>query len=214
MSSFFPRVLSRLVKEGEARWIRLISLTYLDAAGATRSWDAVHRTTTPMADLRTNAEEVIKRTPDAVAILAMLHSKIEDPSIVLVRQFRPPLDAHTIELPAGLVDAGESPQCAALRELREETGYIGVARSASPPLALSPGLASETVSVVYIDVDMSLPANANPVAEPDEGEYVERIVVPVRGLGKELDRREQAGDVVFAAVRTLALGMELGQGRL
>jgi 8-oxo-dGTP pyrophosphatase MutT (NUDIX family) len=43
---------------------------------------------------------------------------------VLEKQYRPPLGKMVIEVPAGLVDAGESPEEAAVRELREETGYI------------------------------------------------------------------------------------------
>ena len=43
-------------------------------------------------------------------------------SIPIVRQFRPAVEAYTWEFPAGLVDAPESPETAAVRELREETG--------------------------------------------------------------------------------------------
>jgi ADP-ribose pyrophosphatase len=43
--------------------------------------------------------------------------------VVLVRQWRQPLDASTLELPSGGVDAGEEPELAAGRELFEETGY-------------------------------------------------------------------------------------------
>jgi len=47
----------------------------------------------------------------------------EGGDVVLVRQWRQPLDAFTLELPSGGVDAGEEPERAARRELFEETGY-------------------------------------------------------------------------------------------
>jgi 8-oxo-dGTP pyrophosphatase MutT (NUDIX family) len=37
-----------------------------------------------------------------------------------------------IELPAGLIDAGETPEQAAVRELKEETGYVGHVLETSP----------------------------------------------------------------------------------
>jgi ADP-ribose pyrophosphatase len=42
----------------------------------------------------------------------------------VVRQFRPALEAITLELPSGHVEVGETPAQAAKRELREETGFI------------------------------------------------------------------------------------------
>lgn len=47
------------------------------------------------------------------------------PELLLEKQFRPPADKIVVEFPAGLVDAGESPEEAAVRELLEETGYVG-----------------------------------------------------------------------------------------
>ena len=60
------------------------------------------------------------RLADYVGILALT----EERRVVLVRQYRPAIEQFTLELPAGLVDAGESPAETARRELLEETGYL------------------------------------------------------------------------------------------
>lgn len=57
--------------------------------------------------------------PDYVCVFALTGER----EIVLVRQYRPAVEAFTLELPSGLVDAGESPEVTAARELTEETGY-------------------------------------------------------------------------------------------
>jgi ADP-ribose pyrophosphatase len=56
---------------------------------------------------------------DYVGILAIT----TDRRILAVRQYRPAVERYTIEFPAGLVDAGETPLETANRELLEETGY-------------------------------------------------------------------------------------------
>jgi ADP-ribose pyrophosphatase len=59
------------------------------------------------------------RLPDYAAVVAITpHDRV-----LAVRQYRPAVERYTIELPSGLVDAGETPAEAARRELLEETGY-------------------------------------------------------------------------------------------
>jgi ADP-ribose pyrophosphatase len=56
---------------------------------------------------------------DYVSVVALTEAN----QLLLVRQYRPAIEAMTLELPSGHVDAGESPEEAARKELWEETGY-------------------------------------------------------------------------------------------
>jgi ADP-ribose pyrophosphatase len=65
------------------------------------------------------ARREVIRHPGAVAIVAL----DEDKNIVLVKQHRTAADQYLVELPAGTLEAGESPLECAIRELQEEAGY-------------------------------------------------------------------------------------------
>lgn len=60
--------------------------------------------------------------PDWVNVIALT----EAGEVVLVRQYRHGVEAATLEIPGGMIDEGETPEEAAVRELREETGYAPV----------------------------------------------------------------------------------------
>ena len=62
--------------------------------------------------------------PKWATIIPWVRNEEGVPCFIMVRQFRHGSNTVTIEFPAGTVDEGEEPKEAALRELREETGYL------------------------------------------------------------------------------------------
>jgi ADP-ribose pyrophosphatase len=76
---------------------------------------------------------------------------IEDGHVLLVEQWRVPLQRYSLELPAGLVGdetEGEAVEASAARELEEETGWRPAHVQVIGEFASSPGLVSETFTLV------------------------------------------------------------------
>jgi 8-oxo-dGTP pyrophosphatase MutT (NUDIX family) len=69
----------------------------------------------------TAREFVVIDAPDWVNVVAVT----SDHQLVLVRQFRFGIDAFSWEIPGGVIERGEDPLAAGLRELQEETGFVG-----------------------------------------------------------------------------------------
>lgn len=61
-------------------------------------------------------------SPDWVTVIPWFRDNAGTPRFIMVQQYRHGSDSVTREFPAGLIDAGETAQAAALRELLEETG--------------------------------------------------------------------------------------------
>ncbi|NJR77270.1 NUDIX hydrolase [Sphingomonas corticis] len=99
--------------------------------------------------LRDGTWEYAARTRDITA--AVIVAVTDDDELVLVEQHRVPLGRRTIEMPAGLVadeDEGETLETAAARELEEETGYRAARIERLGEFASSPGMTSETFTLV------------------------------------------------------------------
>lgn len=76
----------------------------------------------------------VLHTPDWAGVIAVT----DDGQVVMVEQYRHGLGHTSLELPAGVIDAGETPLLAAQRELREETGYVAQALHALVKVAPEP----------------------------------------------------------------------------
>lgn len=174
-------------------------INYDDARGVQRTWESAERLTRPKdADI------------DGVGIVAILE-KSTGPELILQKQYRPPVDKVVIEVPAGLIDEGETAEECAVRELREETGYVGTATETSPMMFNDPGFCNTNLKMVHVSIDMDLKENQNPQPQLEEGEYIEVFTVKLKDLWDECKKLEKEGNVIDARVGTLAEGILLAQ---
>ncbi|NWO12235.1 NUDIX hydrolase [Virgibacillus sp.] len=110
--------------------------------------------------------EIIKH-PGAVGIIPIT----KDNKIVLVEQFRKPLEKSILEIPAGKLEPGEDPETTAIRELEEETGYTTEELSFVTSFYSSPGFANELM-YIYI-TDQLEPLDES--VDGDEDEFIEIV---------------------------------------
>ncbi len=89
--------------------------------------------------------------PDGVIIYAV-HGEKKD-KIVLIRQFRYPIDDYIYEFPAGLVETGEDMTACAVREMYEETGLdfhpLSVSNAYTKPFYTTVGMTDECCGTIY-----------------------------------------------------------------
>lgn len=101
--------------------------------------------------------------PGAVGIIPIT----KDNKIVFVRQYRKPLEKTILEIPAGRLEEGESPEVTAIRELEEETGYTTDKISLVTSFYTSPGFANERIYLYRSD---NLTIAKNPSVGDEHGQ--------------------------------------------
>jgi ADP-ribose pyrophosphatase len=128
--------------------------------------------------------------PGAVLIVPVL----SDGRLVIVRQFRYPLDRILIEFPAGKLDPGEAPLATAQRELREEAGYVAASWQ---PL----GRVHSVVSYSTEEIELLVATDLTHVgAELDAGEFLEVGTMSVEEMLVAVDHDEITDAKTVAAL--------------
>jgi 8-oxo-dGTP pyrophosphatase MutT (NUDIX family) len=148
-----------------------VEITYRDARGAVRTWEALERV--------------------GIGGIVVMVAVTPSGNVVLEKQFRPPLGRDVIELPAGLVEPGETMDVAAKRELIEETGWEAgkIAFLAEGPI--STGASTETLRA-YLCTDLvQVGKNGG-----DDNEIIEVIDVPIGSIQEFLSTAQTQGTLV------------------
>jgi ADP-ribose pyrophosphatase len=194
-----PRVdkVSPLPSE-EAKWVEFQKIDWTDQEGKQRVWEAANRKTRGKSGI------------DAVAIAPILLHPTRPTQTLIILQYRPPVGAICVEFPAGLIDENETPEQAALRELKEETGYEGKIVDLTPVLASDPGLT--TANMVFATIEVQLKeGEEEPEQHLESGEHIERIVLPLDELYDRLLQYAKEGKVPDARLAHFAAGIHFAR---
>ncbi len=171
----------RQVSDG---WIKKYLLTYALPNGSVLEYESASRK--GLAAYRSELEgNPLGEKPliDAVCIVP----QTPEGDLLLIREFRYPLNSWCIAFPAGLKEGDESLKSCVERELREEVGYAprkDLGEKALEPLPQagfsSAGLTDESVHMVFVQVEKAFEA------QPEPTEFIEPFLLPISDIPRFL----------------------------
>ncbi|GAA0694337.1 MULTISPECIES: NUDIX hydrolase [Clostridium] len=150
----------------ETKFLSLFDATYINRGGREKHWTIASRKSYDKLREKYFGDE--EDSLDAV-VIAAYHE--ESGKLVLIRQFRIPINSYVYELPAGLIDPNENEESTIGRELKEETGLelVSVKHNLSLKRGyMSPGMTDESASLIYCTCKGEI---TNKFLEEDEDIY-------------------------------------------
>ncbi len=179
--------------EGVRRW------EILDSTWAFRSdFVRLRRDRCRLPDGRLSPDFYFLELKDASVTVAVT----PDGDVLLSREYKHGAGDVMWTLPAGFLEAGESPEDAARRELREETGYSGAVFEPLGSFLVLPGLTAMTVHAFLVR-----DAVKTTDASPDEYEQIDVVTLPLAEARQ--DYRAGTRRYFHDVSSTLALGLAL-----
>jgi ADP-ribose pyrophosphatase len=140
--------------------------------------------------------------PGGAAIVPLLPTN----EVILVRQFRHPIQKFVYELPAGKLNPGEDPAVCARRELEEETGFTAGQLKALSAIYTTPGFCNERLHL-YLATDLRQSESGQRLEEGEASLTVEifafQHVMEMIEKGEIVDAKTICG--VLLAERSLHL---------
>ncbi len=165
------KISEKILFEGD--WLSLKEDTYLDANGKEIKWESIER----------------KQQGTVLVIIAKL---IPSQRYILIKQYRPAIDNYIIGFPAG-VSSSDTIVEDALKELREETGYVGEVISVSPILKVNSGIINDSSQIVDVEIDEVDSRNENPKQSLEPSEEIEVILKRKEEIKEFLQQEKKNG---------------------
>lgn len=182
----------------ETRYLSLYEAEYENRVGNMRTWTVASR-----KDNDTLQKQFFENKEDKTdgVIIAAYHK--EKKKLVLIKQFRIPLNDFIYELPAGLIDPGEDVKSTIGRELMEETGLniIDVIKNrGNYKVYVSAGMTDESLAFVYCTCDGQI---SDEHLEDDE--CIEAMLVSQEEATELVRSREKFDIKCFLVLQSFAL---------
>ncbi|HET6478050.1 MAG TPA: NUDIX hydrolase [Dehalococcoidales bacterium] len=141
---------------------------------------------------RQTTREIVEHS-DCIAVVVI----DKNDNVLLVKQFRKPVEKELLEIPAGGIDTGEDPEEAVSRELREEIGYMPRKVQRLGGFYSAPGYCSEYL-YLYLATDL-IPSQL--IAEDTESINVVRVPIEeipdLIATGRICDAKSIAGLLAY-----------------
>lgn len=148
---------------------------------------------------RQTTREIVEHS-DCVAIIAL----DDEAHILLVEQFRKSVEKELLEIPAGGIEPGETPEDCVRREMREETGFLPRKLEKLGGFYSAPGYCTEYL-YLYLATDLV----PSPL-QAEDSESISLVRVPLSGIpaliasGSVCDAKSIAGLFAFLEYRKSA----------
>lgn len=164
-------------------YLNLYHLGFHDRAGRQRHYYFVSRKNEDQLKIKTHDLK-----PDGICIYAV--TKEAEPRIALVHEYRFPIDEYIYSLPCGLIDPGETADEAAVRELKEETGfafeeYKGGASYMRRPFFLAPGFSDEPGQTVFGTI-----TDTKGLKENESSEWIDVVLADKKEVRRILEEEK------------------------
>lgn len=182
----------------ETRYLSLYEAEYENKVGNIRTWTVASRKNNET--LQKQYFENQEDTNDGV-IIAAYHK--EEKKLVIIKQFRIPLNSFVYELPAGLIDPGETAESTIGRELMEETGLQLVDiidNRGAEKVYVSAGMTDEALALVFCTCIGQI---SDENLEDDE--CIEPILISQEEAKKLIQTKEKFDIKCFLVLQSFAL---------
>ena len=182
----------------ETEYLSLYEAEYENKVGNMRTWTVASR-----KDNDTLQKQFFENKKDATdgVLIAAYHK--DEKKLVIIKQFRIPLNDYVYELTAGLIDPGEDAKSTIGRELMEETGLtiVDVIKNrGTDKVYVSAGMTDESLAFVYCTCEGEISEE-----HLEEDECIEAILVSQEDAKELIQSKEKFDIKCFLVLQSFAL---------